>query len=438
MVGIAGTGNETCDKLMNIDFNGNVIHAIWFKTILKENGKADLIAINILADIVYWYRPTQIRDEDTGKVVGYRKKFKADLLQRNYDSYADQFGLSKRQVADAFSRLEKLGIIKRVFRMLNVNGMLINNVLHIELDFDGLVKYSTEKTDGTTVATPIPKKSDPYHEKKGEGSRKNVIGVTKKRDSYPEKKGDLPRKKETPPTPNAETNTKTTTEITTKTTTEINNNIVTDTDSSAADVQEYFVVVDLLKAIGTTEEKAVELLSEYGIKVVKEKLYILSQQKDISNPVGFIVRALAENYMDPRVLIDEQKKAAKQKSIAENKRLGEQSLLVQEDEISEVELLESAKRKAITFQGSFCAKYKLLFNQTPDGYDDHRIQEQLVNIFSSGNYKNIPVYGGILTRMVDAYFKTSYPQPHGIWHFLSDAIFIPLAEKCCEENQLQH
>ncbi|MGL5257667.1 MAG: hypothetical protein ACRC76_11550, partial [Proteocatella sp.] len=124
MVAIAGTGNETCDRLMNIDFNGNVIHALWFKTIVKENGKADLVAINILADIVYWYRPTPVRDEESGKVIGYRKKFKADLLQRNYDSYADQFGLSKRQVTDAFARLEKIGIIQRVFRTLNVNGML--------------------------------------------------------------------------------------------------------------------------------------------------------------------------------------------------------------------------------------------------------------------------------------------------------------------------
>ncbi|MBP1682507.1 MAG: hypothetical protein H6Q27_70, partial [Ignavibacteriaceae bacterium] len=27
------TGNESCDRLINIDFNGNVLHSLWFKTI---------------------------------------------------------------------------------------------------------------------------------------------------------------------------------------------------------------------------------------------------------------------------------------------------------------------------------------------------------------------------------------------------------------------
>nr|WP_232204056.1 hypothetical protein [Atopobium sp. oral taxon 810] len=40
----------------------------------------------ILADIVYWYRVTEVRDEQSGEVVGMRKKFRADMLQRNTSS----------------------------------------------------------------------------------------------------------------------------------------------------------------------------------------------------------------------------------------------------------------------------------------------------------------------------------------------------------------
>ncbi len=29
-----------------------------------------------LADIVYWYRPTEVRDELTGQIVGYKTKIK--------------------------------------------------------------------------------------------------------------------------------------------------------------------------------------------------------------------------------------------------------------------------------------------------------------------------------------------------------------------------
>lgn len=52
----------------------------WFSRITFDNGRPDTNAILILSDIVYWYRPTVIRDERTGMVTGYRKKLKADLL----------------------------------------------------------------------------------------------------------------------------------------------------------------------------------------------------------------------------------------------------------------------------------------------------------------------------------------------------------------------
>ena len=102
---IATSGNKAVDAIGQMNFTGNIIPPIWCKKICFANGKPNLNAIIILSDIVYWYRPREIRDENTGALVGYEKKFKADLLQRSYQSIADQFGISKRQVKDALDIL---------------------------------------------------------------------------------------------------------------------------------------------------------------------------------------------------------------------------------------------------------------------------------------------------------------------------------------------
>lgn len=457
---MVGTGNETCDKLMNTDFNGNVIHSLWFKTIVKENGKADLVAINILADIVYWYRPTPVRDEESGKVIGYRKKFRADLLQRNYDSYADQFGLSKRQVTDAFCRLEKLGIIQRVFRTLNVNGMLINNVLHIDLNYDGLIKYSTEEIAVDTSIIPVPKKSDPYHEISGEGSRKNVIGLPKNSDRSPEKKGYLSRNNVTPITSNGETNTETITNITTKTltenTTKNNNNIDMGAEAFQHDQEkEFVVVVDLLKAIGATEKKAVELVSAFGIAMVQEKLCILAQQKITTNPIGFIIQALRDNYQDAGAMLVEEQRKEREIVKTQNKRLAEkQNAEVQQaalgkvkhetNEVHDVNPIDDAQKKAAAFMNSFCLKYHVLLHKNPEDVDAELVRAKLTDIYLTGAYESallgerLDVPNGALRIISDEYFKKYCASAQGLQHFLSDEIFSELVETCCGARNIAH
>lgn len=192
-------------ELKDFHLTGNVIHTTWFKTITKENGKADLVAINILGEIVYWYKPTEIRAEITGEHLGWRNKYKDDLLQKSYSSLAEQFGLGERQVKDAIIRLEKLGVIKRVFRNIVNNGMILNNVLYIELSLDGLRKIST-----------LPLKDEDSVEK-GHLSHEKGTPPTPKCDTPPVEKGQPPHGKGIAPTPECHTNTEITTEITTET-----------------------------------------------------------------------------------------------------------------------------------------------------------------------------------------------------------------------------
>jgi hypothetical protein len=185
---MSSTGNAIVDRMASVQISGNVIPQSWYKTITKDTGKPYLAAIVILSDIVYWYRPVEVRDEDSGRTVSMRKKFKSDLLQRSYAQLAEQFGISKRDATNAVVALEKLGVIKRHFRKIEVGGMLMNNVLFIELVPDVLesITFGTEESNGF---------GDTYHSNKGQGSLKLETGPTQK----------------------SETNTKTTKETTTKT-----------------------------------------------------------------------------------------------------------------------------------------------------------------------------------------------------------------------------
>lgn len=151
------TGSSAVDKMSRLQISGNVIPVTWYKTIRKETGKPNLNAIIILADVVYWYRPSEIRDESTGQLVGLKKKFHSDILQRSYQQIADQFGISKRDATNAVIELEKMGVIRRVFRTLEIGGQLVSNVLFLDLDVEVLecLTYPEQSEGGKTSQEKI-------------------------------------------------------------------------------------------------------------------------------------------------------------------------------------------------------------------------------------------------------------------------------------------
>lgn len=124
MAYIGSSGNDTVDAMGQFAFTGNVIPMNWYHTICRDNGKPHLLAITILSDIVYWYRPTEVRDERTGQIVGWRKKFSGNLLQKSYAQYESLFGESKRSVKAAIDLLIELGVVYRHFKdiKLTPNG----------------------------------------------------------------------------------------------------------------------------------------------------------------------------------------------------------------------------------------------------------------------------------------------------------------------------
>lgn len=125
--------NLIVDALIDIELKGNLIPEVWFKTILTANGKPDSIAIILLSEIVYWYRPKIITDVNTGEIIRLEKKFNEDLLQKSYTQLCEKFGYSEKQTRDAIVRLEQIGVIRRVFRTIILKGKRMNNVMYIEL-----------------------------------------------------------------------------------------------------------------------------------------------------------------------------------------------------------------------------------------------------------------------------------------------------------------
>lgn len=142
-MGYITSGNAAVDSMGKINISGNVIPQMWYRTVIKDNGKPHLLAVTVLADIVYWYRPSEVRDEGTGQVTGWKKRFKGDMLQKTYQQYSDLFGESKRSIKAAFDRLEGLGVIKRFFRNVTCsNGIVLNNIMFISLDTDVLYRLT--------------------------------------------------------------------------------------------------------------------------------------------------------------------------------------------------------------------------------------------------------------------------------------------------------
>lgn len=191
------TGNPIVDEIGTMNFTGNVIPMVWFKTIRYPSGMPHNNAIHILADIVYWYRPKEERDEESGQIIGIKKKFRDDYLQRSYDQMADAFGLSKKQATEAVKTLEKMGIIKRIFKTIQVRGQILNNVLFIELIPKRL--YEVTFPEDVEENTLSPPKEIPLSLERGRSISEKGEGTTSK---------------VTDPSLKRETNTKNTTETT--------------------------------------------------------------------------------------------------------------------------------------------------------------------------------------------------------------------------------
>ena len=228
-MGYLTSGNIIVDAMGSINISGNIVPAIWYSTITKENGKPYLLAIVILADIVYWYRPSEVRDQGTGQILGWKKKFSEDILRQSYQYYADLFGESKKTVKTAMDKLEKLQVIKREFRTISYgDGLVCNNVMYVELKPDILYQLtfpekipamkgtnnSYADVSDNKMGGSLPVKSDsPMEILGGRGIQKGKQVSTNLEAGYDEKDHTIPTKWDTGISQNGDTYSYTSTDI---------------------------------------------------------------------------------------------------------------------------------------------------------------------------------------------------------------------------------
>lgn len=318
---IYSTNNKIVDSLMELNISGNVIPHSWYSTIIRDNGKPYLNAIIILSDIVYWYRPSEIRDEYTGGVTGIKKRFRGNYLQRNYQQLADQFGISKKEARSALQKLEAIGVIRRHLSSVASGNGVLSNVLYIEL-VPGVLQqltypetypdkakesfsetYTTKRVQmkGFTILPvekqeenlpPVPEKTQgkelaPVLEKIG---GKDFTSIPKRiqvkrpypimeerqvKEYSPVKKPALPPQKDTGVSPKGHTYTEITTEITKK-------DIVCKKD------------INIKGEPGVSQQEYQELVEEFGEGFVKEKIARAKKYKNCNN-YGTIYRWCKED-----------------------------------------------------------------------------------------------------------------------------------------------
>ena len=249
------TGNPIVDEIGMLNLSGNVIPETWYQTIVSDKGKVNCLAILVLSDIVYWYRPQECRNE-TDLSVRYVKRFHDDeYLQRSYEQICSKFNISKKQARDSIVFLESLGVIKRHFKDVQyANGAFVN-LMFIEL-IPSVLKQLTfpeERGGYKNVDTPLQKNRDPS------------------------------TKKETPPYKNVEAYTKNTTEITTKTTT-TPNAVLSD---AAECLRETFAFLNA----SDKDITSIFTASGNNVEKCKRAAALLKEQTTIiRNPIGWLIK----------------------------------------------------------------------------------------------------------------------------------------------------
>jgi hypothetical protein len=166
-----------------LNITGNVIPSNWWRHVALPSGKPDCTAIVLLSEIVYWYRPAEVRDEQTGAVIEYRKRFHGDKLQRSYQAFADQFGFSKREATDALKRLRDAGLVTLELRTVQTDaGLTLSNVLYVE----PVVSRITEITTTVLMEQEVRENVTPPTFKRNTLLRSDVTTDTPKSETYTE------------------------------------------------------------------------------------------------------------------------------------------------------------------------------------------------------------------------------------------------------------
>jgi len=123
---------------------GNITPNDWYEKFTNSRGKPDLSLISVLSEIIYWYRPKRMKDNQTGNIT-YVNKFLGDAWQTSYEHFEKKFGFNREKLRRIFVKLEQIGICYREFRNVKLRGQTYNNRLFIHLSSQFLISCTENK-----------------------------------------------------------------------------------------------------------------------------------------------------------------------------------------------------------------------------------------------------------------------------------------------------
>jgi hypothetical protein len=82
-------------------------------------------------------------------------------------------------------------------------------------------------------------------------------------------------------------------------------------DNRVADIWQQKELLMLLSKLGCTDQQAIDLVTAYGIVAVRTQLKAVSSQEGIRNPIGWLLSALKEGYVDYQAVASAEKEQRK-------------------------------------------------------------------------------------------------------------------------------
>ena len=129
---------------------GNLIPNSWFFYITNTKGNPDHTAINLLAEIYYWHRPS----------ANGRNKYHGDNLQLKYCDLEKKLNLKREAIRCAFVRLEKKELIRREFKKVKTYQGTLQNVMYVHLNLKKLYAITPDMDKKLVKRISVTAKND--------------------------------------------------------------------------------------------------------------------------------------------------------------------------------------------------------------------------------------------------------------------------------------
>lgn len=115
---------------------GNITPNAWCQHITNGRGNPDWTAIQVLAEIVGWWRPPKDAPDERLPRPRFAKKARHTeegtlVMECPYEDLARTFNISRRMAKKAVRKLEKEGLVEVYQLSIRVGGQILNNVIHV-------------------------------------------------------------------------------------------------------------------------------------------------------------------------------------------------------------------------------------------------------------------------------------------------------------------